>query len=136
MVDEVSDFCGGDLTGEEVRLVVEQVTALQEQFSGAVEIMQSMVASGIMGWRTWATLLEYIESVGLRLAQYSNEASHPGLRPCVEVDAGPRSELDTEVTSNLFPEVFSISVRMLLSGEKTDLVGRFRVRESEGRLCE
>jgi hypothetical protein len=80
----VRDVPAGDLTVEQVRLIVQRLTAIHEQLGEVVEMMHRFAAAGGRDWQTWDRLLDHIGRAGTKLTQYSGDPAHPDWHPAAE----------------------------------------------------
>ncbi|MEU0157212.1 hypothetical protein [Micromonospora fulviviridis] len=84
MASGVRDVPAGDLTAEQVRLVVERLTGIHQQLGEVVEMMHRFAAAGGRDWETWDRLLDHIGRAGTKLMQYSGDPAHPDWHPAAE----------------------------------------------------
>lgn len=77
MTSGVRDVPSGDLTVEQVRLVVERLTAIHQQLGEVVDMMGRYAAAGGRDWETWDRLLDHIGRAGTKFMQYSGDPAHP-----------------------------------------------------------
>lgn len=84
MVSGVRDVPAGDLSAEQVRLVVERLTRIHRQLGEVVERMHRFAAAGGRDWQTWARLLDHVGRAGTELMQYSGDPAHPDWHAAAE----------------------------------------------------
>jgi hypothetical protein len=80
----VRDVPAGDLTAEQVRLVVERLAGIHQQLGEMVEMMHRFAAAGGRDWQTWDRLLDHIGRAGTKLMQYSGDPAHPDWHSAAE----------------------------------------------------
>ncbi|MDM4723506.1 hypothetical protein QTQ03_29455 [Micromonospora sp. WMMA1363] len=77
MASNVRDVPTGDLTTEQVTLLVRQLTAMHAELSEVLAMMGRYAAAGGRDYETWDRILDGIGRSATRLMQYSGDPIHP-----------------------------------------------------------
>lgn len=77
MASNVRDIPAGDLTTEQVTLLVRQFTAMHAELSEVLTMMGRYAAAGGRDYETWDRILDGIGRCSTRLMQYSGDPIHP-----------------------------------------------------------
>jgi hypothetical protein len=77
VASNVREIPTGDLTAEQVALLVGRLTALHRELSEVIVMMGRYAASGGRDYETWDRILDGIGRSSTRLMQYSGDPIHP-----------------------------------------------------------
>jgi hypothetical protein len=77
VTSDVREIPAGDLTPEQVHLLVEQLTAMHQESSEVIIMMGRCAAAGGRDYETWDRILDGIGRSSTRLMQYSGDPIHP-----------------------------------------------------------
>ncbi len=77
MASGVWDVPAGDLTAEQVRLLVQRLTEIYEQLGEVVAMMGRYAGASGRDWQTWDRLLDHIGRAETKLMQYSGNPGAP-----------------------------------------------------------
>ena len=77
VASDVRDIPAGDLTSEQVAVLVDRLTAMYRELSEVIDMMGRYAAAGGRDYETWDRILDGIGRSSTRLMQYSGDPIHP-----------------------------------------------------------
>jgi hypothetical protein len=77
VTSRVRDIPAGELTPEQVAILVRQLTAIHQHLTAVIDMMSRYADAGGRDWETWDRLLDGLGRAGTKLMQYAGDPVHP-----------------------------------------------------------